>query len=40
VEYALIETIGAGSPGPHGRWGHPVADETVADVLSGITSRV
>jgi 3-dehydroquinate synthase len=39
VEYALIECVGAGSPGPHGRWAHPVADETVAEVLSGVGSR-
>lgn len=35
VEYALIEAPGTGSPGPHGRWGHPVADELAAEVLAG-----
>lgn len=35
VEYALLETMGAGSPGPHGLWGHPVADELAAEVLAG-----
>jgi 3-dehydroquinate synthase len=40
VEYALVESVGTGSAGPHGRWGHPVADETVAEVLSGVGSRV
>ena len=39
VEYALVEGSGAGAPGPHGRWGHPVADETVAEVLAAVGSR-
>jgi 3-dehydroquinate synthase len=39
VEYAFIESVGVGAPGPHARWGHPVADETVAEVLSGVGNR-
>lgn len=35
VEYALIGRLGAGSPGPHAMWGHPVADELANDVLMG-----
>jgi 3-dehydroquinate synthase len=35
VEYALLETMGAGSAGPHGLWGHPVADELAVEVLAG-----
>jgi 3-dehydroquinate synthase len=35
VEYALIQDIGTPLIGKEGRWGHPVADETVAAVLAG-----
>lgn len=35
VEYALIQDIGTPLIGKEGRWGHPVADETVAEVLAG-----
>lgn len=35
VEYALIQDIGTPLVGKEGRWGHPVADETVAEVLAG-----
>ena len=39
VEYALIRDIGTPCVGEAGRWGHPVADETVAAVLAGAGSR-
>ncbi|MBW3572662.1 MAG: 3-dehydroquinate synthase [Gemmatimonadetes bacterium] len=35
VEYALIQDIGTPLLGKEGRWGHAVADETVAEVLAG-----
>jgi 3-dehydroquinate synthase len=35
VEYALIQEIGTPVAAREGRWGHAVADETVAEVLSG-----
>ena len=35
VEYALIQDIGTPLMGKEGRWGHAVADETVAEVLAG-----
>lgn len=35
VEYALIQEIGTPLAAREGRWGHPVADETVAEVLAG-----
>jgi 3-dehydroquinate synthase len=35
VEYALIQEIGVPVAARDGRWGHPVADETVTAVLSG-----
>lgn len=35
VEYALIQEIGVPVAAREGRWGHAVADETVAAVLSG-----
>jgi 3-dehydroquinate synthase len=38
VEYALLETCGAASPG-HGRWSHPISDELVADVLGSSGAR-
>lgn len=34
VEYALIQDVGT-PLSREGRWGHPVADETVAEVLAG-----
>ncbi|HEX8694060.1 MAG TPA: 3-dehydroquinate synthase [Longimicrobium sp.] len=39
VEYALIEGIGAPALGANGRYGTPVADETVLEVLGGVGSR-
>lgn len=35
VEYALIQDIGTPLVAKGGGWGHPVADETVAEVLAG-----
>jgi 3-dehydroquinate synthase len=35
VEYALIREIGTPLAAKEGRWGHAVADETVAEVLAG-----
>jgi 3-dehydroquinate synthase len=39
VEYALIQEIGVPVAAREGRWGHAVADETVAEVLSGGGAR-
>lgn len=39
VEYALIQEIGTPVAAKEGRWGHPVADETVAEVLAGAGNR-
>ncbi|HSU17039.1 3-dehydroquinate synthase [Longimicrobium sp.] len=39
VEYALIEAIGAPAVGRDGRYGSPVADETVMEVLGGVGNR-
>ncbi len=39
VEYALIQEIGVPVAAREGRWGHAVADETVAAVLSGGGAR-
>ncbi|HEX2080486.1 MAG TPA: 3-dehydroquinate synthase [Longimicrobium sp.] len=39
VEYALIQEIGTPLAAREGRWGHPVADETVAEVLAGAGNR-
>lgn len=39
VEYALIREIGVPVAAREGRWGHAVADETVAAVLSGGGAR-
>ena len=39
VEYALIQEVGTPVIGKEGRWGHPVADETVAEVLAGAGNR-
>jgi 3-dehydroquinate synthase len=39
VEYALIQDIGTPLMGKEGRWGHAVADETVAEVLAGAGGR-
>ncbi|HEX8395674.1 MAG TPA: 3-dehydroquinate synthase [Longimicrobium sp.] len=39
VEYSLIQDFGRPFIGPAGVWGHPVADETVAEVLGGVGSR-
>lgn len=38
VEYALIQDVGV-PVSREGRWGHPVPDETVAEVLAGAGSR-
>ena len=35
VEYALIQEVGVPVAARDGRWGHAVADETVAEVLAG-----
>jgi 3-dehydroquinate synthase len=39
VEYALIESFGAPVVGRDGRYGWPVADEIVLDVLGGVGNR-
>ncbi|HEU0015234.1 MAG TPA: 3-dehydroquinate synthase [Longimicrobium sp.] len=39
VEYSLIESIGVPHVGQGGRWGYPVPDETVMDVLAGAGNR-
>lgn len=39
VEYSLIQELGTPFVGPSGIWGHPVADETVAEVLAGAAQR-
>ena len=39
VEYALIEAVGAPAMGRDGRYGTPVADETVLEVLAGVGNR-
>ncbi len=38
VEYALIQDVGV-PVAREGRWGHPVPDETVAEVLAGAGNR-
>ena len=39
VQYALIEGVGTPAVGRDGRYGTPVADETVLEVLGGVGSR-
>ena len=39
VEYALIEGIGTPALGRDGRYGTPIADETVMEVLAGVGHR-
>jgi 3-dehydroquinate synthase len=39
VEYALIEGVGVPVTGRDGRYGTPVADETVLEVLAGVGNR-
>jgi 3-dehydroquinate synthase len=39
VQYALIEGIGSPAVGRDGRYGTPVADETVLEVLAGVGNR-
>jgi len=39
VEYSLIQDLGRPFVGPAGVWGHPVPDETVAEVLAGAGMR-
>jgi 3-dehydroquinate synthase len=39
VQYAMIEAIGTAAIGRDGRYGSPVADETVQEVLAGVSNR-
>lgn len=39
VQYSLIEAVGAPAVGRDGRYGSPVADETVQEVLAGVGNR-
>ncbi|HEX6749964.1 MAG TPA: 3-dehydroquinate synthase [Longimicrobium sp.] len=39
VQYSLIEAVGSPAVGRDGRYGSPVADETVQEVLAGVGNR-